>query len=457
MFSCDTTFTMATTTASSRSSSAVDRPASAASASTEDHAPRRHSGSVEAGRHSPAQRIDYAAASEGRDSEEAYQLLEKDEEAPPGESSSPSQGDGMASAVVWMAINTMATIGIVFTNKAIFSEPSLKLAQLSFAAFHFFITWLTLFILSRPQLAYFVPRRATIRDIAPLSVAMALNVILPNLSLAFSSVTFYQVARILLTPTVALMNFVLYKSTLPRKALYALVPACAGVGMVSYYDSLPSDDENVKTTSGLGVVFAFAGIFASSLYTVWISSYHRKLQMTSMQLLFNQAPVSACLLLYVIPFVDTFPVWSEVPSSRWVMILMVSGWYATPSQLALNLFLSLVWRFRLPDQHLPILHRCEDGTCVEYRRRSHEDLHHRGPRLGYIGSVRWRQVCRGRVDCRRRHHCVCCKKAFRSRCIAANSVQVFDCHAEAQCEGWCKSLVSCKAHVTPADAGLYGC
>jgi solute carrier family 35 protein E3 len=169
----------------------------------------------------------------------------------------------------------------------------------------------------------FVPRRATVKEIIPLSIAMALNVILPNLSLAFSTVTFYQVARILLTPTVAAMNYVLYKSTLPRNAIYALIPACLGVGMVSYYDSLPSEDANIKTTSSLGVIFAFSGIFASSLYTVWISSYHKKLQMNSMQLLFNQAPLAAFMLLYVIPFVDTFPVWTEVPLNRWMMIMVV--------------------------------------------------------------------------------------------------------------------------------------
>jgi len=237
------------------------------------------------------------------------------------------QDNSTRTAIIWMVVNTLATIGIVFTNKAIFSDPSLKLAQLTFAAFHFFITWLTLYTLSRPRFAMFVPRRVAIKEIIPLAIAMALNVILPNLSLAFSTVTFYQVARILLTPMVALMNYVLYKSTLPRNAIYALVPACLGVGMVSYYDSLPSADANVKTTSSLGVVFAFSGIFASSLYTVWISSYHKKLQMNSMQLLFNQAPLAAFMLLYVIPFVDTFPVWAEVPVNRWVMILM-SGFFA---------------------------------------------------------------------------------------------------------------------------------
>jgi solute carrier family 35 protein E3 len=229
----------------------------------------------------------------------------------------------MTAGIVWMAINTLSTVGIVFTNKNIFSDPQWKLCQLTFASFHFFVTFMTLYVLSRPSLAYFVPRRATVRDMIPLSVTMCLNVILPNLSLAFSSVTFYQIARILLTPTVAVMNFVLYRATLPRAAIVSLVPACLGVGMVSYYDSLPQADATIRTTSPLGVLFAFSGIFASSLYTVWIGSYHKKLNMSSMQLLFNQAPIASFMLLYVIPFVDTFPDWLHVPASRWFMILLV--------------------------------------------------------------------------------------------------------------------------------------
>jgi solute carrier family 35 protein E3 len=234
----------------------------------------------------------------------------------------------MTAGIVWMAINTLSTVGIVFTNKNIFSDPQWKLCQLTFASFHFFVTFMTLYVLSRPSLAYFVPRRATVRDMIPLSVTMCLNVILPNLSLAFSSVTFYQIARILLTPTVAVMNFVLYRATLPRAAIVSLVPACLGVGMVSYYDSLPQADATIRTTSPLGVLFAFSGIFASSLYTVWIGSYHKKLNMSSMQLLFNQAPIASFMLLYVIPFVDTFPDWLHVPASRWFMILL-SGAFAS--------------------------------------------------------------------------------------------------------------------------------
>ncbi|KAL2136641.1 hypothetical protein VTI74DRAFT_2373 [Chaetomium olivicolor] len=244
----------------------------------------------------------------------------------------PAPRGSFISGWIWMAINTLATIGIVFINKALFSDPSLKLAQLTFATFHFLLTYLTLFLLSHPPFTFFTPRRLPLLDILPLSLAMSLNVILPNLSLAFSTVTFYQIARILLTPTVALLNFLLYRATLPPLAILALIPACVGVGTVSYYDSLPSAtarQQHVKTTTALGVAFALAGTAASSLYTVIVAAWHRRWNgVSSMQLLLNQAPVSAFLLLYAIPFVDAFPSsWRAVPAGRWGMVLL-SGAFA---------------------------------------------------------------------------------------------------------------------------------
>lgn len=153
---------------------------------------------------------------------------------------------------------------------------------------------------------------------------MTLNVIFPNLSLAYSTVGFYQIARVLVTPCVALLDYMLYRVSLSPLAAFTLIPACLGVAMVSYYDSRPSKDANIKTTSELGVIFALIGVFCSSLYTVWIAAFRRKLNISSMQLLLNQAPISAFLLLYFIPWIDTFPVVSEVHVNRWILILLVS-------------------------------------------------------------------------------------------------------------------------------------
>lgn len=211
----------------------------------------------------------------------------------------------------------------VFTNKAIFSEPRWKQSQLTFAFIHFLMTWFLLFVLSRSPFGLFVPRRAPRLHLIPLGTAMCFNVILPNLSLAYSTVTFYQIARILLTPTVAIMNFLLYGSSLPRGATLSLIPACVGVGLVTYFDSIPVDDQAIKTTSKLGIIFAFSGIFASSLYTVWIAGYHRKLNMNSMQLLYLQAPMACFFLLFFIPLIDDFPTAMYVPTRLSTRVLVI--------------------------------------------------------------------------------------------------------------------------------------
>ncbi|KAH6879996.1 hypothetical protein B0T10DRAFT_519575 [Thelonectria olida] len=225
-------------------------------------------------------------------------------------------------ALFWMAVNIVATVLIVFTNKAIFDDRNLRYIQISFAAFHFAVTWLGLWVLSLDRFAFFEPKQVSFTQVVPLSVAMTLNVIFPNLSLAYSTVAFYQIARVLVTPCVAFLDYILSKVLISRLAALTLVPACLGVAMVSYYDSRPSGDAEVKTTSELGVIFALTGVFFSSLYTVWIAAFRRKLSVSSMQLLLNQAPVSAFLLLYFIPWIDTFPLVSEVHVSHWIMILL---------------------------------------------------------------------------------------------------------------------------------------
>jgi solute carrier family 35 protein E3 len=153
-----------------------------------------------------------------------------------------------------------------------------------------------------------------------------MNVILPNLSLAHSSVASYQIARVLLTPTVAIIHFVVYGVRLPGKAVLCLIPICLGVAIVSYYDTKPRSGVGNKPaeTSPLGVLFGLGGVLASSLYTVWIETFRKKFDMSSMQLLFNQAPISAFLLLYAIPFTDHTPDWGRVAMSKWILIFMVS-------------------------------------------------------------------------------------------------------------------------------------
>ena len=102
---------------------------------------------------------------------QAHNGLSKDEEPPSQPASPPSTGAGRK-FLIWTAINMLATIGIVFTNKAIFNDPDFKLMQTSFASFHFVCTGLTLWVVSRPRIGAFVPKRAGLVEMLPVSYGM---------------------------------------------------------------------------------------------------------------------------------------------------------------------------------------------------------------------------------------------------------------------------------------------
>ncbi|KAL8718101.1 MAG: hypothetical protein Q9225_004723 [Loekoesia sp. 1 TL-2023] len=230
-----------------------------------------------------------------------------------------------ARLTLWMTLNTIATVAIVFTNKAIFDDPSFRQSQVAFATFHLFVTALTLYILSRPLISLFVPTPMRFRPMLPLATAMCLNVIFQNLSLTYSSITFYQIARILFTPMVALINFLFYQKSIPRKAAYTLVPMCLGVFIISYYEPKSTSHPEAEQTSMLSVFLALTSVFIGSVYTVWIASYQRKYEMNGFQLLFNQAPLGGVMLMVLIPWTDKLPSVQTAPVDKWMMILLSGG------------------------------------------------------------------------------------------------------------------------------------
>lgn len=229
-----------------------------------------------------------------------------------------------AKLMFWMVVNTVATVMIVFCNKAIFTDKSFSQCQAAFASFHFFITGGTLYMLSRPTFAMFDPKRIAIPQMLPLAVAMAGNVVGMNLSLQISTITFYQITRVLLTPCVAVINFFFYKKSIPRSAAYALIPMCFGVALISYYDQKPAPVAGapIKAVGGLSVLVALGSVAVSGIYTVWVGTYQRKYEVNGFQLLFNQAPLGAVILLYVVPWTDKFPALDQAPTNVWLMIAL---------------------------------------------------------------------------------------------------------------------------------------
>lgn len=218
---------------------------------------------------------------------------------------------------LWIALNTLATIGVVFMNKqcvpycrhstsedfgsystSTLSDPQLRKSQIMIAAWHFSATFLVLLASTYRKWRLFKAVRLPVLKILPLSGLFAGFLILNNLSLANNSVGFYQLSKILTTPSVVLINFVLFRKYISQDKLLAVSITCVGVGLVSV--------ESVRTNS-FGTVVASAAFILTACYQIWIGKKLVDLEVDAPQLLLNQSATAVCLLIPVSYLFDEYP------------------------------------------------------------------------------------------------------------------------------------------------------
>ncbi|CAD5118224.1 DgyrCDS6946 [Dimorphilus gyrociliatus] len=134
----------------------------------------------------------------------------------------------------------------------------------------------------------------------PLSLSFCGFVVFTNLSLQFNSVGTYQLAKTMTTPCIILIQTYFYNKDFSLQIKLSLLPIALGVFMNSYYD--------IKFNF-IGTFFATIGVLVTSIYQVWVGEKQKEHEVNSMQLLYYQAPLSATLLMFIIPFFE--PVFSS--------------------------------------------------------------------------------------------------------------------------------------------------
>jgi solute carrier family 35 protein E3 len=132
--------------------------------------------------------------------------------------------------------------------------------------------------------------------VLPLCISFCGFVVLTNLSLQYNSVGFYQIAKVGTTPTVVILETLYYGKVYSTKTKLSLLPVCLGVLLTSATD---------VQFNFIGALYAFLGVLVTSQYQIWVGSKQKELGLDSMQLLFNQAPISAVMLLFLIPFFES--------------------------------------------------------------------------------------------------------------------------------------------------------
>jgi solute carrier family 35 protein E3 len=227
-------------------------------------------------------------------------------------------------AVPAMALNFTTSILIIWANKFAYNAGFVFATILT--VIHFIVTYIGLCIMRSQKM--FEPKNISPISVLPIAFAFCGFVVFNNLSLQFNSVGTYQLLKVLTTPIIVLIQFIMYSIRLPRSQLLALVPVCAGVALATVSD---------LETNWRGSLFGTLGIVSTSLYQIWVKTEQERFNCSSEQLLFYQAPISACILVILVPFIENL---EKFFSLDWVTLPAVA-WTALSALLAFLVNLSI--------------------------------------------------------------------------------------------------------------------
>ena len=130
--------------------------------------------------------------------------------------------------------------------------------------------------------------------------------ILSNASLAYNSVGFYQIAKILNTPCLMLIERLVFNKQSSTSVKCAVLIMSIGIGLATVTDA---------TITNIGLVIASASIVFTSVYQILIGRKQKELNVGSMQLLHEKAPVAAVMLVFMIPFLEPTGLFPDMSSS----------------------------------------------------------------------------------------------------------------------------------------------
>jgi solute carrier family 35 protein E3 len=214
---------------------------------------------------------------------------------------------------LYLFLNASSSIGIVFANKVVFQIYNFKFGTL-LTLIHFVFTALGLEVCR--QFGVFEYKAVDIIKVLPLCISFCGFVALTNLSLVYNSVGFYQLIKVLTTPLIVFIQSTWWGETFSAKIKLSLALTCIGVAIGSVTDA----EANL-----FGTFVALSALLVTCMYQIWVGSKQKELDMNSYQLLYIQAPISAVLLIPLVPMLDPMSKLTEMPDNGTLVAIFVSS------------------------------------------------------------------------------------------------------------------------------------
>ncbi|XP_008801521.1 nucleotide-sugar uncharacterized transporter 2-like isoform X2 [Phoenix dactylifera] len=171
---------------------------------------------------------------------------------------------------------------------------------------HYILSWGLMAILNAFSLLPASPpaKSTPFSSLLVLGIVMSLSNGLANVSLKYNSVGFYQMAKIAVTPTIVLAEFMLFRKAVSCQKVIALTIVSIGVAVATVTD---------LEFNFFGACIALAWIIPSAVNKILWSNLQQQDNWTALALMWKTTPITLFFLVALMPWLDP----PGVLSFRW--------------------------------------------------------------------------------------------------------------------------------------------
>eukprot|EP01018_Ginkgo_biloba_P006493 Gb_32635 [translate_table: standard] len=206
------------------------------------------------------------------------------------------QQQRLCGPIVALSFNFMVAVGIIMINKSLLGRVGFNY-PIFLTLVHYALSWFLLASLNAFSLLPAAPQaKATpFSSLIALGVVMAFSNGLANVSLKYNSVGFYQMAKIAVTPTIVLAEFLLFQKRVSCQKALALLVVSIGVAVATVTD---------LQFNLFGALIAIAWIIPSAVNKILWSNLQQQDNWTALALMWKTTPITVFSLVVLMPWLD---------------------------------------------------------------------------------------------------------------------------------------------------------
>ncbi|XP_066370782.1 nucleotide-sugar uncharacterized transporter 2-like isoform X2 [Miscanthus floridulus] len=198
--------------------------------------------------------------------------------------------------IVALTFNFVVAVGIIMANKMVMGTVGFNF-PVALSLIHYLFALALMAVLKALYLLPVAPpsKSTPFSSLFALGAVMSFSTGLANISLKHNSVGFYQMAKIAVTPTIVVAEFILFKKKVSLRKVITLVVVSFGVAIATVTD---------LEFNFFGACVALAWIIPSAVNKILWSNLQQSGNWTALALMWKTTPITIFFFIVLMPLLD---------------------------------------------------------------------------------------------------------------------------------------------------------